>query len=209
MSRSALIAAVFALSSAALPAQDAPKGDVFHFTFDQSKIFPGTTRDVAVYVPKQYDPAKPACVYVNQDGIQWKAPEVFDRLIAAKEMPVTIGVFVVHGRVKAPSKEALDRFNRSYEYDGLGDAYARFLLEEILPEVEKKTAPDGRAIHLSKDGNDRAIGGSSSGAICAFTAAWERPDAFRRVFSAVGTYVGLRGGNVYPTLIRKDEPKPI
>ena len=209
MSRSALIAAVFALSSAALPAQDAPKGDVFHFTFDQSKIFPGTTRDVAVYVPKQYDPAKPACVYVNQDGIQWKAPEVFDRLIAAKEMPVTIGVFVVHGRVKAPSKEALDRFNRSYEYDGLGDAYARFLLEEILPEVEKKTAPDGRAIHLSKDGNDRAIGGSSSGAICAFTAAWERPDAFRRVFSAVGTYVGLRGGNVYPTLIRKFEPKPL
>ena len=124
-------------------------------------------------------------------------------------MPVTIGVFVMHGRVKAPSDKALDRFNRSYEYDGLGDNYARFLLEELLPEVETKTAADGRPIRLSKDGNDRAIGGSSSGAICAFTAAWERPDAFRRVFSAIGTYVGLRGGNDYPTLIRKIEPKPI
>src|SRR5262249_22574926 len=120
-----------------------------------------------------------------------------------------IGVFVMHGRVKASSDQALDRFNRSYEYDGLGDSYARFILDELLPEVEKKTAPDGRPIRLSKDGNDRAIAGNSSGAICAFTAAWERPDAFRRVFSTIGTYVGLRGGNVYPTLIRKYEPKPI
>jgi len=124
-------------------------------------------------------------------------------------MPVTIGVFVMHGRVKAPTDAALDRFNRSYEYDGLGDNYVRFLLEELLPEVETKKTADGRAIRLSKDGNDRAIAGSSSGAICAFTAAWERPDAFRRVFSAVGTYVGLRGGNEYATLIRKYEPKPI
>ena len=124
-------------------------------------------------------------------------------------MPVTIGVFVMHGRVKAVQPGALDRFNRSFEYDGLGDDYARFLLEELLPEVEKQTTSDGRPIRLSNDGNDRGIGGSSSGAICAFTAAWERPDAFRRVFSAIGTYVGLRGGNVYPTLIRKYEPKPI
>jgi sugar lactone lactonase YvrE/enterochelin esterase-like enzyme len=192
-----------------LAVQDAPKGDVTKYSFDRSKVFPGTVRDYWVYVPKQYDPSTPACVYVNQDGVQYKAPEVFDKLIAAKEMPVTIGVFVMHGRVKAPSSDALDRFNRSYEYDGLGDAYARFLLDELLPDVEKKTAPDGRPIKLSKDGNDRAIGGASSGAICAWTAAWERPDAFRRVFSAIGTYVGLRGGNEYPTLIRKVEPKPI
>src|SRR5438034_434253 len=105
------------------------------------------------------------------------------------------------------SDEALDRFNRSYEYDGLGDNYARFLLEELLPEVEKKKTADGRPIRLSKNGNDRCIGGASSGAICAFTAAWERPDAFRRVFSAIGTYVGLRGGDRYPTLIRKYEPR--
>src|SRR5437773_6510108 len=195
----------------ATPAEEppVPKGEVTKYTFDQSKIFPGTVRDYWVYVPKQYDPAKPACVHVNQDGVQFNAPVVFDQLIASKEMPVTIGVFVMHGRVKAAGDQALDRFNRSYEYDGLGDNYARFLLEELLPDVEKKTASDGRPIRLSKDGNDRSIGGSSSGAICAFTAAWERPDAFRRVFSAIGTYVGLRGGNVYPTLIRKFEPKPI
>ncbi len=186
-----------------------PKGLIVKYTFDHSKIFPGTVRDYWIYVPKQYDPAKPACLYVSQDGIQYNATKVFDELIHKKEMPVVIGVFVTPGRVKAPSNQAMDRFNRSYEYDGLGDNYVRFLLEELLPEVETKTTPDGRPIRLSKDGNDRCIAGASSGAICAFTAAWERPDSFRRVFSSIGTYVGLRGGNVYPTLIRKYEPKPI
>ncbi len=202
----------FALSLCASVAQadePAPKGEVTKHSFDKSKVFPGTIRDYWVYVPKQYDPAKPACVYVGQDGIGFNAPAVFDELIAKKEMPVTIGVFVMHGRVKAPNGHALDRFNRSYEYDGLGDNYARFLLDELLPEVETLTTSDGRPLKLSKSGNDRAIGGASSGAICAFTAAWERPDAFTRVFSAIGTYVGLRGGNEYPTLVRKYEPKPI
>jgi sugar lactone lactonase YvrE/enterochelin esterase-like enzyme len=187
-----------------------PKGEVLKLSFDQSKIFPGTYRDYWVYVPAQYTPDKPACVYVNQDGIQWEAPTVFDNLIHKKEMPVTIGIFVMHGRVSATNADtALDRFNRSYEYDGLGDNYVRFLLDELLPDVETKKSSDGRAIRLSRNGNDRAIGGSSSGAICAFTAAWERPDAFSRVFSAIGTYVGLRGGDRYTTLIRKYEPKPI
>ncbi|HEV7225138.1 MAG TPA: alpha/beta hydrolase-fold protein, partial [Pirellulales bacterium] len=187
----------------------APKGEVTKYVFDQSQIFPGTVRDYWIYVPKQYDPAKPACVYVNQDGVQHKAPEVFDELIHKQEMPVTIGVFVMHGRVKAPNDAALDRFNRSYEYDGLGDGYARFLLDELLPEVERQKTSDGRAIRLSHNGADRCIAGASSGAICAFTAAWERPAEFQRVFSAIGTYVGLRGGNEYPTLVRKYEPKPI
>jgi gluconolactonase len=187
-----------------------PKGEVLKFTFENSKIFPGAWREYWVYVPAQYAPDKPACVYVNQDGVQWNAPVVFDNLIHKKEMPVTIGVFVMHGRVRAANAEsALDRFNRSFEYDGLGDNYARFLLDELLPDVETKKASDGRPIRLSKNGNDRAIGGASSGAICAFTAAWERPDAFSRVFSAIGTYVGLRGGHNYSTLIRKYEPKPI
>src|SRR5688500_5442393 len=169
---------------------DIPQGEVTKYSFNQSKIFPGTVRDYWVYVPKQYDPEKPACVYVNQDGIQYKAPEVFDELIAKKEMPVTIGVFVMHGKVPAANPDqALDRFNRSFEYDGLGDNYVRFLLEELLPAVETKTTNDGRAIKLSKSGNDRAIGCGSSAAICAFTAAWARPDAFTRVFSAIGTYV--------------------
>jgi sugar lactone lactonase YvrE/enterochelin esterase-like enzyme len=195
--------------STSLTAQETPKGELIKYTFDQSRIFPGTTREVAVYIPRQYDPAKPACVYVNQDGIQYKAPEVFDELIHKQEMPITIGVFVTPGIVKPTSDQALPRFNRSFEYDGLGDAYARFLLEELLPDVETRKATDGRPLKLSNDGNDRAIGGASSGAIAAFTAAWERPDAFRRVFSAIGTYVGLRGGQNYSTLIRKYEPKPL
>ena len=187
-----------------------PKGEQLKFEFSGSKIFPGTTRQITVYVPKQYDPAKPACVYVNQDGMQWNVPVVFDNLIARGEIPITIAVVVPPGVVKAADgKVALDRFNRSYEYDGLGDGFARFLLEEVLPAVETKSTADGRPIRLSKSGNDRAIGGSSSGAICAFTAAWERPDAFTRVFSNVGTFVGLRGGDRYPTLIRKFEPRPL
>src|SRR5688572_16250483 len=144
MNRFALLA--FALAALPASAQDKPeipKGEVTKYTFDKSKVFPGTVRDYWIYVPKQYDPEKPACVYVGQDGVGFKAPEAFDKLIAAKEMPVTIGVFVMHGRVKAQSNEALDRYNRSYEYDGLGDHYARFLLDELFPEVEKKTASAG------------------------------------------------------------------
>ena len=186
-----------------------PKGELVTFAFAASKVFPGTTRDVVVYVPAQYDGRTPACVHVNQDGVQFDAPTVFDRLIHERRMPVTIGVFVTPGRVPAGREGALDRYNRSLEYDGLGPDYARFLLDELLPEVERRTTADGRAIRLSHDGNDRAIAGTSSGAICGFTAAWERPDAFSRVFSAIGTYVGLRGGHVYPTLVRKCEPRPL
>ena len=200
----------YPIDSASVEHQGVPKGEVLKFTFDHSKIFPGTWREYWVYIPAQYKPDQPACVYVNQDGIQWKAPVVFDNLINKKEMPVTIGVFVTPGRVRAADGAAsLDRYNRSFEYDGLGDAYVRFILDEILPDVESHKATDGRALHLSKNGNDRAIGGSSSGAIAAFTAAWERPDAFSRVFSAIGTYVSLRGGDRYPGLLRKYEPKPL
>ncbi|MDR3714104.1 MAG: SMP-30/gluconolactonase/LRE family protein [Puia sp.] len=200
----------YPLDPASVEQAGVPKGEVLKFTFRDSKIFPGTVRDYWIYIPAQYRPETPACLYVNQDGIQWKAPTVFDNLINSKEMPVTIGVFITPGRVPAADGDnALDRFNRSLEYDGLGNNYARFLLNELLPDVEKRTASDGRAIRLSRSGNDRAIGGASSGAICAFTAAWEMPAEFSRVFSAIGTYVGLRGGERYPTLIRKYEPRPI
>jgi sugar lactone lactonase YvrE len=200
----------YPVDSASVEHAGVPKGEVLKFTFSGSAIFPGSVQNYWVYVPAQYRPETPACVYVNQDGIQWKAPTVFDNLIYNKEMPITIGVFVVPGRIPtADTATALDRFNRSLEYDGLGDAYARFILEELLPEVEKQKTGNGRPIRLSHNGNDRAIGGSSSGAICAFTAAWERPNEFTRVFSAIGTYVGLRGGERYSTLIRKYEPKSI
>ncbi|KAF0171950.1 MAG: gluconolactonase [Limisphaerales bacterium] len=187
-----------------LPQPGVPKGELVKGTFDQSKVFPGTVRDYTVYLPTQLDRAKPAPVMVLQDGGGFSAPTVFDNLIHKKEIPALVGVFVMHGRVKAPSTNALDRFNRSYEYDGLGGDYAKFLLDELLPFIEAK-----HGVKLSKNGTDRAIGGASSGAIAAFTAAWERPEAFTRVFSAIGTYVGLRGGNVYPTILRKYEPKAI
>jgi gluconolactonase len=192
------------------PQAGVPQGELLKFTFDHSKIFPGTTRTYWIYVPAQYRPETPACLFVDQDGVQFNANVVFDNLIAKKEMPVTIGVFVQPGIVKSAAPDAaLDRYNRSFEYDSLGDAYVRFLLEELLPEVATKQASDGRPIRISANPDDRAIGGSSSGAIAAFTAAWERPESFHRVVSAIGTYVGLRGGDVYPTLIRKYEPKPI
>ena len=187
-----------------------PVGELLQLKFTASRIFPGTVHEVIVYVPKQYDPAKPACVHVHQDGVNYNAPVVLDNLIARGELPVLVGVFVKPGIVPAADPAtALHRFNRSFEYDGLGDAYARFVLEELLPFVETQATADGRAIHLSKSGNDRSIGGQSSGAIAAFTAAWERPDAFTRVFSAIGTFVDLRGGARYPALIRKTEPKPL
>jgi len=186
-----------------------PRGEVTKHSWT-STIFPGTVRDYWVYVPKQYDPAKPAAVMVFQDGAgyikedgNWRVPTVFDNLIHKGEMPVTVGIFINPGVVEAPSESVLPRFNRSFEYDSVGDRYVRFLLEEILPEVVGKT------LNLAKDGNSRAIGGASSGAICAFNAAWERPDAFSRVFSTIGTYVGLRGGHAYSTLVRKTEPKPL
>jgi gluconolactonase len=200
----------YAVDSASVEHAGVPKGELIKCSFDHSAVFPGTARDYWIYVPAQYKPGHPACVYVNQDGIQWKAPTVFDNLINSGEMPVTIGVFVQPGRVVVgDTSAARDRFNRSFEYDGLGDAYVKFLLTEILPDVERHKAGDGRAIHLSLRGADRAIGGSSSGAIAAWTAAWEGQGAFSRVFSAIGTYVSLRGGDRYPGLIRKMETKPI
>lgn len=213
----ALMASVGGLSAAddyqlgadSKPQPGVPHGKVEKFSFAESRLFPGTVRDYWVYVPAQYEPAHPACVMVFQDGGgyastngAWRVPVVFDNLIARKEMPVTIGVFINSGVMPAANSNALPRFNRSFEYDGLGDRYARFLLEEILPEVGKK-------YNLAQDGNSRAIAGASSGAICAFTAAWERPDAFSRVFSTIGTYTGFRGGNNYPVLVRKTEPKPL
>jgi gluconolactonase len=182
----------------------APAGDVIKGEFDKSVVYPGTWREYWVYIPKQLDRSKPAPVMLFQDGLQYGAPVVFDNLIHAKAIPPLVGVFVMHGRVRSATPEALDRMNRSVEYDSVSGDYARFLLDEMLPHVAK-----AHGVTLSNDPNDRAIAGNSSGAIAAFAAAWNRPDAFRRVFSAIGTYVGLRGGNELPVLIRKTEPKPL
>ncbi|SFJ60875.1 SMP-30/gluconolactonase/LRE family protein [Planctomicrobium piriforme] len=188
------------------PQPGVPEGQVLGPFQWKSKIFPGTVRNYWLYVPQQYNADKPACVFVVQDGVGlakgWKLPTVLDNLIHKKEIPIQIGIFVEPGVLPAANEKAQPRFNRSFEYDSIGDRYAQFLIEEILPEVKQK-------YNLSDDPNDRAIAGSSSGAICAFNVAWERPDQFRRVVSTIGTYVGLRGADVFPTLIRKCEPKPI
>ncbi len=200
----------YPVDSASVVHPGVPQGELIQLTFKNSKIYPGTTRTVTIYIPAQYDGKKPACLYVNQDAVQFKAPTVFDNLINSKEMPVTIGVFVTPGQVMADDPAtAINRNNRSFEYDGLGGNYARFLLEEVLPFVEQQKTKDGRSIILSKNANDRAIGGQSSGAIAGFNVAWERSDSFSRVFSAISTFVGLRGGERFATLIRKYEPKPI
>ena len=188
-----------------------PRGTVTKSDW-RSKVFPGTVRDYWVYVPAQYDGTKPACVMVFQDGQgyvnvgenrDFRVPVVFDNLIHKGEMPVTIGIFINSGRlVDPPPKDPKAASNRNLEYDSLSDRYARFLLEEILPEV-------GKRYKLTDDPECRAICGMSSGGICAFTVAWQRPDAFRKVLSHVGSFTNIRGGHVYPSLIRSTPNKPI
>ena len=191
------------------PQPGVPKGKTLSFRFEGSRIFPGTSRNITVYVPAQYKGEKPACVYVGLDALGFGVPVVFDNLIHKGEMPVTIAVGVSSGTVASGNGKGNPRFNRSFEFDGLNDALARCIVEEIFPEVEKRQTPDGLPIKLSRDPNDRCTGGGSTGGIGAFTLAWERPDLFRRVFSAIGTFVGMRGGDRYPVLVRKTEPKPI
>ncbi|HEY7309666.1 MAG TPA: alpha/beta hydrolase-fold protein [Gemmataceae bacterium] len=189
---------------------DVPHGKVTKHSW-KSTIFPGTVRDYWIYVPAQYDAKQPACVMVFQDGGgyvsptgQFRVPIVFDNLIHKKEMPVTIGLFINPGTIPAAEEGAKGRSNRSFEYDSLSDQYARFLEKEMLPEVAKSYS-------LRTDADSRAICGISSGGICAFTVAWQRPDLFRKVLSHVGSFTNIRGGHVYPALIRKTkrEPKPI
>jgi sugar lactone lactonase YvrE/enterochelin esterase-like enzyme len=180
------------------------KGTTKDFSFEGSAIFPGTKRGGTVFIPAQYDGSKPACVYVRQDGYNPKEKEMLEALIAAKEMPVTIGVFVSSGNLPAPMKDTTGRRNRCFEYDGVGDNYVRFLVEELLPFIAKTFD-----VKLSTSGNDRCIAGGSSGGISAFNAAWERPDAFSRVYANSGSFVAFRGGHEFPTLIRKFEAKPI
>ena len=183
---------------------DIPKGVIKDFTFEDSTIFPGTRRAVTVFIPAQYDGSNSACVYVQQDGYQANEKETLERLIAAKDMPVTIGVFIKPGEMQSPVTNTSSRRNRCFEYDGVGDNYVRFLTEELLPYAAKKFD-----LKLSNSGNDRCIAGVSSGGIAAFNAAWERPDAFSRVYAGSGSFVAFRGGHEFPTLIRKFEAKPI
>ena len=189
-----------------------PAGELVGPVLFKSKVFDGTVRQYWVYVPAQYKADTAAAVLVFQDGQRAinpkgviRAPVVLDNLIHRKEIPVTIGLFVTPGHKGAEYPATLGTMNpnnRSVEYDSLGDAFAKLIVDEMLPEVAKKWT-------LTKDPNERAIAGFSSGGIAALTVAWERPDAFRRVYSAIGSFTDLRGGHVYPDLVRKADAKPI
>jgi enterochelin esterase-like enzyme len=176
-----------------------PRGTILNFEWTESRVFPETTRRYWVYVPAQYTASEPASLMVFQDGYLYLDPEdemrvplVFDNLIHRGEMPVTIGVFVDPGEPE----------NRNAEYDAFSDAYATFLLTEILPTVQDRYV-------ITDDPGQCAIGGGSSGGSCAFTVAWTQPDRFRRVLSFLGSFAQLRGGNPYPELIHETPKKPL
>ena len=191
------------------PRTGVPEGRVTEFTLENSKVYPGYRHRWWLYVPSQYDGKKPVALMVFLDGAylgfvqrdgSWRVPIVLDNLIARKELPVMAAVFVDPGeRLRNPSD--LDD-QRSKEYDTLDDRYASLLLSEILPEAQKH-------VRLSDDPNRRGIAGRSSGGIGAFTVAWHRPEQFRKVFSANGSFVNIRGGGAYPNLIRRERQRPL
>lgn len=205
---------VYSLGPDSQPHDGVPKGKVIGPLTLPSQVFTNTTRHHWVYVPAQYDPKKPACLMIFQDGHafvglegDYRIPYVFDNLIYRREMPVTIGIFINPGRSpeqpESTSTNWGDRINnRATEYNELNDNYARLIVNELLPALEK-------VYNISKNPDDRAIAGASSGAICAFTVAWQRPDQFRKVISTIGSFTDIRGGHVYPDLIRQSERKPV
>ena len=191
-----------------------PQGQVSAWTKLPSEAYPGTLHDYCVYLPAQYDPAKPTALMIFQDGQafvrtsgDYRVPTVFDNLIYRREIPITIAVFINPGRKpdqpEASASDWGDRTtNRPQEYNALDDKYARVIVDELLPVL-------ARQFNLSNNPDDRAIAGASSGAIAAFTVAWHRPDHFRKVISTIGSFTNIRGGHVYPDLIRRADKKPI
>jgi hypothetical protein len=214
----------YPLTADSLSQPDAPKGRLEGPFLFRSRVIANTVRKYWIFVPAQYKADKPASVLVFQDGQRATNPEgslrvpvVLENLIHRGEIPVTIGIFVTPGNTGDKYPEELGMKNpdhRAQEYDALDDTYARFLIEEMLPAV-------GERYRLSSDPEQRVIGGTSSGAICAFTVAWQRPDAFRKVISIIGSYTSIGykpaqggkplvpGGDLYPTLIRKSPIRPM
>ena len=211
----------YALGYDSLVHEGVPQGTWEKFIWNQSRVFPNTTREIWIYVPAQYDPQVPACLMVLQDGprqyamrertaegtrarrtFEYATPNVLDNLIARKELPVIITVFINPGSTAIDENGRPDFSNRSVEYDSVADDYSQFLVTEILPPIEKK-------YNIRKDAAGRAIGGISSGAICAFTVAFNHPDWFSKVISDVGSFTNIRGGHVYPQLVRDAARKPL
>ncbi|MBL9116566.1 MAG: SMP-30/gluconolactonase/LRE family protein [Verrucomicrobiaceae bacterium] len=196
----------FPLTADSKPQAGVPKGEIIKGVYEAGEggVFPGTSREYQIYLPAGHDKQHAAPMMLFQDGVIYQAPTVFDNLIAKKEIPPLVGIFVRPGVVPPADENALPRFNRSFEYDSITDRYAGFIIDEFLPVIVAR-----HGLKLSTDPNARAIAGSSSGGICAFMVAWHRPDVFRRVFTSVGTYIGLHGADQLPVLVRKQEPKAL
>jgi enterochelin esterase-like enzyme len=204
----------YRLGPDSLPQEGVPKGEIRGPYILPSNAYPGTQHTYWVYVPAQYDPALPAALMIFQDGQAFKddngdmrAHNVMDNLIYRREIPVMIGVFINPGRTPEQPEPNLQNWgdrttNRPTEYNTLDDKYARVIVDELMPVLYKE-------YNISKDPEMHGIGGSSSGAIAAFTVAWERPDHFRKVLSNVGSFTNIRGGHAYTDIVLKSEKKPI
>jgi enterochelin esterase family protein len=206
--------AFYKLGPDSLLQEGVPQGRIVGPTVLPCQAYPGTQHTYWVYVPAQYDPTKPASLMVFNDGQAFihaegsvRAVNVLNNLIYRRELPVMIAVFINPGR-RPDQPEPNPRnwgdrdTNRPTEYNSLDDRYARVMVDELLPALSKD-------YNISPNPEHRGIGGASSGAIAAFTVAWERPDQFRKVLSIVGSYTNLRGGHVYPEKVRASEKKPI
>ncbi len=199
--------AVYTAGPDSQPQPNTPKGVTTKYQLAPGKFYPGTPHNYQVYVPAQYDASKPTPFMIFLDGGGEvtggpKVPVVFDNLIAKKEIPPMIGIFIDPGILPAINDQAQRRFERIFEYDTINGRFGQFLIDELIPEVAKK-------YNLSKDPNDRGIQGTSTGAVGAFMAAWEHPDQFHRVISFIGTFVAMKGADTMLAIIRKSEPKPI
>jgi enterochelin esterase family protein len=206
--------AFYQLGPDSLPHEGVPKGEVRGPFVIPSQAYPGTQHTYWIYVPAQYDPARPASVMIFQDGQAFKdmngglrAPNVVDNLIYRREIPVMLAVFINPGRTpeqpEPNAQEWGDRTtNRPTEYNTLDDRYARVVVDELMPAIAKD-------YKISPDPDQHGIGGASSGAIAAFTVAWQRTAQFRKVLSIVGSFTNLRGGDAYAELVRQSERKPI
>src|SRR5579871_2614906 len=204
----------YRLGPDSMPQEGVPKGEIRGPYTLPSNAYPGTQHTYWVYVPAQYDPAVPASLMIYQDGQAFMAPNadirahnVMDNLIYRREIPVMIGVFINPGRRPDQPEPNLSEWgdrttNRPTEYNTLDDKYARVICDELMPVLHKE-------YNISTDADRHGIGGSSSGAIAAFTVAWQRPGVFRKVLSNVGSFTNIRGGDAYPDIVRKAEKKPL
>jgi len=204
----------YRLGPDSLPHEGVPKGEVRGPFVLPSEAYPGTQHTYWVYVPAQYDPATPASLMIFNDGQAFvnpegdvRAPNVLDNLIYRREIPVMLAVFINPGRRPDQPEPKLSNWgdrdtNRPTEYNTLDDKYARVIVDELLPALNKD-------YNISKDPERRGIGGTSSGAIAAFTVAWERPNEFHKVLSIVGSFVNIRGGDKYADIVRESAKKPI